>query len=399
MMHVVESFSGGVAHSIRTAVEAYCADLPGIIVYGPRDFDGTRFHFHPNVTLVPWDVTREVGPSDFNALLSLIRIIRDQKPTVVHAHSSKAGLHARIACTLLGVPCLYTPHSYSFLRSDVSPFSRSLYTGIEFVAARFGYTIACGLEEASLARRLGGKSTVVENGVDLSVFGQRRAVAGRSDGPFTFVAIGRVSPQKDYGFFERVCSSPELGSCRFIWITGEPGGDRQPSANVWLLGERSPNEVASILRNADCFINTSLWEGLSRAVIEAAAVGLPLLLRDSPGNRELIFRGVQGAAFKTIHEAVLSALAVIQRCEADPAYGRGNVDLIAKFYDARKTQSRLRSIYDALAFDRLGLVTPGALQAIETPPQSPGFQVGIPSGPTDNSPIRLASFGYNEQKD
>jgi glycosyltransferase involved in cell wall biosynthesis len=52
------------------------------------------------------------------------------------------------------------------------------------------------------------------------------------------------------------------------------------------------------------YINTSLWEGLSKAVIEACAVGMPLILRNVTGNRDLLYIGADARMFDIMSEAV-----------------------------------------------------------------------------------------------
>jgi glycosyltransferase involved in cell wall biosynthesis len=53
----------------------------------------------------------------------------------------------------------------------------------------------------------------------------------------------------------------------------------------------------SIVINADVFVLPSLAEGISRAAMEALYLGIPCVLRDADGNRELIIEGVNGAIF------------------------------------------------------------------------------------------------------
>ena len=101
IMHVVEAMSGGVAHSINLITSGYCAEIPAYIVHGPREFNNKHAVANQNVQLIPWSVGREIAPlRDTRALIELIRIMRSISPTVVHAHSTKAGILARIAATI-----------------------------------------------------------------------------------------------------------------------------------------------------------------------------------------------------------------------------------------------------------------------------------------------------------
>lgn len=63
---------------------------------------------------------------------------------------------------------------------------------------------------------------------------------------------------------------------------------------VRLLGRRSPEHVAGQLRDADVFLHTSSSEGISNAVLEAMATGLPIVTTDAGGMREAVRDGVDG---------------------------------------------------------------------------------------------------------
>ena len=92
----------------------------------------------------------------FNTTL-LRKIILKTNPHVVHCHSSIAGVFGRIAAKLAGVPSLYTPHAYAFLRSDIGPVARTGIKAIEWGLTKIGDGIAaCGDEEYFWALRLAG---------------------------------------------------------------------------------------------------------------------------------------------------------------------------------------------------------------------------------------------------
>ena len=71
---------------------------------------------HHNVDLVVLpNLRREVSPwRDATALRDLTRIFRQERPAIVHSHSSKAGILARVAARSLGLPALFTAHGWAF---------------------------------------------------------------------------------------------------------------------------------------------------------------------------------------------------------------------------------------------------------------------------------------------
>jgi glycosyltransferase involved in cell wall biosynthesis len=353
IMHVVEAFGAGVGNTIRQIFISHTNDIPTVIVHGERDFSEDSTLTADNLTFVRWNVHREVSlRQDCAALQTLIEIMREHKPTLVHAHSSKGGVHGRLAACWLGIPCVYTPHSYSFLRTDVGAGHRFLYKSAEYFLGRIGLTVACGLEEFALAKQIGCNVTIVENGINTSRF--YPAAERRPRNHLSFITVGRITPQKDFPFFEALARDPRLAPHEFIWVSGENIEERKVASNLTLIGRRTQDQLADMLRNADCYVNTSQWEGLSCGILEAAASGLPLLLRDTSGNREFLFRPFTAHTYTTLEEAVRSAEAIVAAIAADPFFGaRTNRTLAKEFYDCKLTQSRIRSIYDAIAFAQL----------------------------------------------
>ena len=99
-------------------------------------------------------MTREVHPAlDLAALRELTRLFRERRPDVVHAHSSKAGVLARLAARAARVPkVFYSPRGYGFLMEDRPASSRALYKWMERAASRIGVVAAVSGGEAELAR-------------------------------------------------------------------------------------------------------------------------------------------------------------------------------------------------------------------------------------------------------
>ena len=178
ILHIVESFAAGCLTALSTLCHAVNQGVDHSIAYAlreetPADFE-TLFPRDVSFYRVPMGVGIGAGVRACRELHALIRRIR---PDVVHCHSSKAGVYGRIAARLCGVPSVYTPHGYAFLRTDVSAPARAALRGVEWLVARAGQAIAaCGAEEYVFSRQLAGEGRTVvfvRNAVDLPVLDAR----------------------------------------------------------------------------------------------------------------------------------------------------------------------------------------------------------------------------------
>jgi glycosyltransferase involved in cell wall biosynthesis len=120
---------------------------------------------------------------------------------------------------------------------------------------------------------------------------------------FTFVAVGRLNPQKDYENLISACALLKNKTADFsVAILGQ--GDLQEKLtdliqtlelekNVFLLGHKS--NPYSYIKNSKYLISSSLYEGFSNVIIESLCLGKPVIATDCPGgNAEVITNGANG---------------------------------------------------------------------------------------------------------
>jgi len=258
---------------------------------------------------------RRVRPvGDLRALIDLVRLLRRERPDVVHTHSSKAGVVGRLAARLARVPVVvHTVHGWSF-HEGMSPVSRKVAVAAERLAARWTtalVVVATRDAEIGIAARIGRPEqyALVRSGIDTVAF--RSTAASRVDArralgiPESIPVLGtvtRLCRQKDPETLLRaarlvVDARPEA---RLV-VVGD--GPLRPEVdalverlglgpNVSLLGPR--RDVAGLLPAFDAFVLSSRWEGLPRVVVEAMAVGVPVVSTDVGGISEAIEDGVSG---------------------------------------------------------------------------------------------------------
>ncbi len=136
------------------------------------------------------------------------------------------------------------------------------------------------------------KLVTIENGIDLTKV--NAPTAKNADSTPIILAVGRIAAQKNYGAALRAIAQLAGADFRFqIAGQDEMNGQMQELArelgiadHVEFLGYRG--DVATLLQNADIFLLSSHWEGLSLAIVEAMAAGLPVVVPDVAGMREVV---------------------------------------------------------------------------------------------------------------
>jgi glycosyltransferase involved in cell wall biosynthesis len=285
VLHVSEAFGGGIVTSLSAFVKStpeiehhlLFADRPDDHVTIPDD---VRFASLSNLPRHP-----------AKAMRAIVRTFRLIKPDWVHLHSSYAGVYGRLS----GLPkeqVIYSPHGYSFERSSSSPWMRSAFWAVERILSNHnGKFVGVSKHELSLARNLNKNQSlhVVPNVYD----GEKQDI--RSPGshkPIRVVCVGRLGPQKDPRFLSRALQllAPELRSAlKITWVGGGDialGGELIESG-VAVTGWATRREVEERLREGDLYLHTAAWEGFPMSVVEAAALGCPILARHIQAFDEL----------------------------------------------------------------------------------------------------------------
>ncbi len=263
-----------------------------------------RSLFDPRVELIHVQMSREINPVvDTLALFKLVKHISRLNPDIVHTHSSKSGFLARAAGFLLrnNDRLLYTSHAihYPLIKS---PLVKMLYKSLEHVGYWLGGTIvACGKEEYEiLLKEITHGNTErlirISNGIDISqLVPKDYAVKNKK---IRVGVTGRISLQKAPWVFADIARkiNTKRDDVEFIWIGGGEKDDVEnlEASGVSVTGMLDRSEALKIVPTLDVFFQTSAYEGLSLALLEAQASGIPAVVTKIPGNDEVVQHGKTG---------------------------------------------------------------------------------------------------------
>ena len=289
VLHIAESYSSGVASAIDAYLDAQPEGIDAVVC-------GYRI---PGVQLgerVELDVPfHELPLGKLAQLFAVRRAVVEHKPDVVHVHSSWAGLFGRIVPMPRGTRVVFTPHCYGFQRLDLPKFMRLSFLIVDIVLGwRTDVVLACSLHEADISRRyrLGKRVLHLPQELPEHISAALRQVkpASRVErSPIVVGMTGRISPQKDPGFFAAVARglrTTAAGRDGFVfkWIGGGPEGsaDELEAAGVQVTGWMAQEASVKELAGCDVYLHTAAWEGYPMTVIEARELGLPIIARSIP---------------------------------------------------------------------------------------------------------------------
>ena len=294
---------GGAQIHVRDLAAALAAQghAPTVITSGSGTFiDDLRALGIP--VLVLRHLTAPIHPlDDLRALGEIHSALVGLKPDLIAAHSSKAGILARLAARRLDVPVVFTVHGWAFT-PGVPPLEAALYRRVERMVGPLASRI---ITVSEYDRRLGLEARIapsdrlvtVHNGIP-DVPPALRADPERS--PVRLVMVARYGAQKDHPTLLRALASLRdhrweldlIGDGPLMGETEALARDLGLDGRVHFLGQR--NDVDQRLAAAQVALLISNWEGFPLSILEAMRAGLPVVASDVGGVAESVRDGESG---------------------------------------------------------------------------------------------------------
>jgi glycosyltransferase involved in cell wall biosynthesis len=292
-----------------------------VILVCSNDDDARAAARHTGIRHIPVRIKQSVSAaSDGVALWRLWRLLRRLRPQIVHAHMSKAGLLGVLAGWLAGVPVrIYHNHGMAALTAR-GP-RRLMLRAVEWVANRAAtHTLFCGesTRAAALAEGLAqvGKARVLGSGtisgVDIAAFspdriGDLRESKRRAWGvPADAVVVGfvgRIVPHKGIATLLAAwrcldAKHRERATLVLVGVQDSPDMTALVDAAVAEdLGVRAvgwTDDMVAAYSAMDLLVLPSWYEGLPYSVLEAQAMGLPVIVTRATGNVDAVEDEVTG---------------------------------------------------------------------------------------------------------
>lgn len=296
---------------VMVKMRAMGYDMVAVTSPGP-ELDSLRHDDGFHCVAVP--MHRRISPvADLVSLVRLVIVMAKERPWVVHSMTPKAGLLCMIAAWLTGVPVRV--HTFTGL---VWPTATGLKRRLLMMTDRI--TCACATHVipegkgvmhdlqhggiTSKPMRVLGHGNV--KGVDIERFDPSRLGAQAASGVFTFLFVGRIVGEKGINeLVEAFARLHEEQPATRLVLVGNYETELDPLSQgtrriidamdaIETPGPKRGDDLVSAYAEADSFVMPSYREGFPNVVLEAGAMGLPSVVTDINGSREIVENGKNG---------------------------------------------------------------------------------------------------------
>lgn len=316
----IGNLKSGIDTYVRNTVALASDKFEFVIVNGADDNSKPYMRHGKQVKTYSIDMFRALNPvKDMKAVMQAIKIIKKEKPDLVHCHSAKGGVIGRFAAFFTGTKVVYTAHAFSFLSAE-SAKKKQIFLLLEKIAKLHSYLLACSGSEREL-------------GIKVVGFNEKKAFAWNNAVPDVDKGLTRISPISRISSQNNETSDlpvPKEGE-RYITSIGRPSYQKNPLFMVevahgihlkhpdikfyllgvgfyspmledmkklihqydmddtfYLLPWLSHEETLKYVKGSMLYFMTSLYEGLPISVIEAMSLGKAIVASDVLGNKDCV---------------------------------------------------------------------------------------------------------------
>lgn len=312
IVHVTQCFGGVETYLVGLLVSGALDDYQTKILVAPCESPLTKLWTSAGGQVIYVPMVRDISPvRDLTAIWTLSRLLFRARPSVLHLHSSKAGAVGRVAASLVkilrrDIRVVYTPHAFFFLgqsgwrRKAFLQIERALRPLTDYLLGTSPSEAARATDEVNFSV---SKVAYALNGVDVDV-----PIRAHDATPsLRAVFVGRVCYQKNVDLLTKIMSGFSLDSGIHFSIIGighyeddvlklnalleANGVDRRIVEVVpWM----AHGEVLQRFAKSDVCIVTSRYESFGYVAAEASAAGLPTLVSNVDGLKDIVVDGVSG---------------------------------------------------------------------------------------------------------
>lgn len=365
IIHILHAV-GGVDVSLRLILANIDSEkFESIVIHGDSD-DNEPFLNDKGIPVknYPISIIRDIHPlKDMKAIRSAGKIVRKEKPDLIHAHSAKGGVIGKIVGRNNKVPVLHTPQAYSFLSAE-KPAKKAVFLRIEKSLSKWNNKIlaSSNSERQRAIKEVGypeNRTLLFNNGVNPIT--EIPELSFEKTWPDEYIcSVGRPSFQKNIEMMIHVLKKvkekkPEIHLVLMGVGYHAPNLPRVEELikkfgledNITILKWTKREDIFNIIKNSKLYISTARYEGLPYSVIESLAMKKTCVVTDADGNRDLIEDGKNGyIIYNEDQDAFANAvLELLEDDEKRNAFGAYAFKRFNEDFNIENTIGRLEEIY------------------------------------------------------
>lgn len=299
--------------------------------------------------------------TNLKAYKELCQIVENERFELIHCHTPVGGVMGRIIGHKYHIKTIYTAHGFHFFKGAPTKNWLLFYPIEKFLSRWTDILITINKEDYTRAKdRFHAKHTeyIPGVGIDTASFQNvnvdkktKREELGIDTEDFVFISIGELSVRKNHQVVIRALAKMKNEKIKYL-IVGSGDLENKLRMMVRELGLENKlifagyrKDVRELLHISDAFVFPSLQEGLPVALMEAMAVGLPVVCSEIRGNTDLIENG-RGGYMYSCHDVngFAEGMKKIYRCSANSEMRDINKKAIDKFKQSL-VKEKMREIY------------------------------------------------------
>lgn len=270
---------------------------------------------------IPVIAFRKAPGFSVRTILAMASSLRSDRVDVIHGHNPGVHHYAALAARIAAVPvCVNTRHSA--LTSKGIPYQERYFRWVKPLTGQVVFV--CDYVRRLLEDKIGypsEKCSVILNGIPLEGFLARPAAPGYRV-PIRFGTVGRLVPAKGHTFlieaFAVVCQQVPDAELSIFGYGDLEGVLREQIARLGMGGkirlEGRTNDSPGALAGLDVFVLSSVNEGLPLVILEAMAVGLPVVSTNVGGIPEVLPKEASWLCAPGDAQALAGAMLAAVRC-------------------------------------------------------------------------------------
>ncbi|MFW6457094.1 MAG: glycosyltransferase family 4 protein [Planctomycetota bacterium] len=337
---------------------------------GPEGELMSRAYQHDIDTIVVPSLRRSINPwRDTAAFDRILRIIRHIRPTILHTHSSKAGILGRFAAQIARTPItIHTVHGLPFHR-NLSHLSNAAFISGEWAGAHCSDAIICvadAMTEQALNAGVGSPDqyTTIHSGMEVEKFlaadhhrKDARKALGFEPDDIVIGKIARLFPLKGHKYLLE--AAPKIiDRCPHVKLLFVGNGVLRETLEtrarelrirdrIVFAGLVDPSRIPHMIGAMDILVHASLREGLPRAIVQALLGGRPVVSYDVDGAPEVVIDDVTGHLVppRSVQKLAEAVIGLVKNPEHARAMGREGQRRFTHQFRASTMVQKIQEVY------------------------------------------------------